>query len=1052
MKQFWLIWVLLFGCLGTYAQQTITIKGRVQDESGKALVGVTILEKGSKRNTASKEDGRFSIAAPANGVLVFTYVGYKTQERQIDNRTTLNISLQTEDNSLDEVVVIGYGTQKRKDLTGAVSSVKGEELAKVPVQNVAQALQGRLSGVQVSTNDGTPGQNPSIKIRGGTSITQSNEPLYVVDGVPQTDGLAFLDPMDIESIDVLKDASATAIYGARGANGVVLVTTKVTKAGKMRINYDGYVGVKKFNANLPLLNSYEYLKLQWERTGTDQVKKDLFLNRYGTYDSLQYYYGNKPGINWQDEIFGGSPVSQYHKLSMNGGSKDTKFNVFYSRNDDKGIMINSGALKNIAKLTLNHKLGDKVTLNAIVNYSNQKITGLGTNEGGNTRLSFLQTVLRYRPVNGRNDSDADLIDAERDPYDPAPEAPTFQSPIIALESQRREQLIKTLNASATLQYNITKKLIYRGLVSYTENGNKSKQFTDSRSVTAIRAGGPFGSINDIQTNRFNYSNTLSYSDTYLDHHKVDFTLGQEYIRNYMESFGSGAINFPQVNHGWNDLSMGTVANFPTSHAEEDMLLSFFGRLNYGFKDKYLLTATLRADGSSKFAPESRWGYFPSVAGAWRIVNERFMKAVPAVSDLKLRVSYGKSGNNRIANYAFLGIFNSGFYPLNRQMTPTAYQSNLPNPKLKWEANQATNIGLDFGLFNQRLTLTTEWYNNRSKDLLFNTRIPASSGYTTQFQNIGTTSSKGLEFTLNTVNVKNNNFNWSTNVNIAFPKTKVLGLSNDEKTMVTNSYTTSNDYILEVGRPVGIMYGYLADGLYTVDDFDFNASNNTYSLKTGVVKDNVTVQPGFQKFKDISGPNGAPDGIINDYDRTYIGNANPRYTGGIANTFSYKGIDLSVFLNFVVGNDVYNANTLANMVNNDYYNTFGFMADRFTTIDAAGNNIMNNPEQLAALNQGKTVASYTGYSTGRLFDRVIENGSFLRINTISLGYTLPKKLLNKAKIANARIYVTAYNLHVFTKYSGYDPEVSVINNAITPAVDFSAYPKAKSFVVGVNLSL
>lgn len=1052
MKRTILMFLLFTSFSKLYAQEVITVSGVVRDGGNQPMPGATISEKGTANRVISAANGRYQIKVKANGILMFSFLGFKTIEQSVKGRNTIDAVLVDDENNLKDVVVVGYGTQKRKDLTGAVSSVKGEELARVPVQNVAQALQGRMAGVQVSMSDGSPGGEPKIKIRGGTSISQSNEPLYVVDGVPQTDGLSFLDPMDIESVDVLKDASATAIYGARGANGVVLITTKQIKEGKVRVNYDGYVGVKKITSEIPVMNAYQYLLLDYERTLGDDTRLQSFTNRYGRFDSLQTIYGDRAGKNWQKEVFGGAVLNQYHKVSLNGGSKETKVNLFFSRNTDEGIMINSAATKNIGKISLNQKVGENLTVNAIVNYSNQKVTGLPPAEGGNARLSVLQTILQYRPVAGRSSSDDEILsDLEVDPLDD-PNSPAFQSPIIGARSRLRERVINTLNANTTIRYKIAKDLFYQGLINYTQKDNKYKQFNTVESIQATRSGGPFGSITDAKDNRFNYNNTLSYSKTFGKAHKTDVTVGQEYIYNYTESFGASATAFPSVNSGWDNLSLGTILGTPTSYAEEDKLLSFFGRLNYAFDEKYLVTATLRADGSSKFGVNNRWGYFPSVALAWRAINEGFMKHLPVVSDLKLRLSYGQAGNNRIANYAALGIYATGSYPLNNTTVISAFQNNLPNPYLKWEANEAVNIGLDMGFLKQRITLTTELYDNRSKDLLFNTRIPASSGFITQFQNIGSTSSRGVEFTLSTANIQKPDFNWTTNFNIAFTKTKVLELSQDEKSKIVNSFTTFNDYILQVGQPVGIMYGYITDGLYQVSDFDYNATTNTYTLKSGVVQDNRTVQPGYQKLKDISGPNGVPDGRISDLDRTAIGNANPKFTGGLNNTVSYKGLDLSVFLNFSVGNDIYNANVLNNSaLSNQYKNSLARFADRWTTINASGQRV-TNPVELAALNEGKVVPSYTGIISDRSYNELIEDGSFLRINNISLGYRLPQSWLQKVKIANARIYVTAYNLHVFTKYSGYDPEVSVINNALTPGVDFSAYPRSKSFVAGINLSL
>lgn len=1046
--------ILLIGLLcffkGLHAQNVITIKGVVRDGSNQPIPGATITEKGTKNITVSSNFGTYQISVKTDAILVFSYLGTKTVEQKINGRTTIDAKLQDDVNNLNDVVVIGYGqTVQRKDLTGAVASLKGSEIAKTPVVNVAQALQGRMAGVQVTMPSGDPGSTPQIKIRGGSSITQSNEPLYVVDGVPQTDGLAFLDPTDIESVDVMKDAASTAVYGARGANGVILITTKQSKGGKTTISYDGYVGVQKAPGFLPVMSPYEYMLYIYENSTRDVTRAQKFLTSFGTFESLAANYGNRAGINWQDEIFGGSASSQYHKISVNGGSGDTRYNLFYSRNINDGLMLNSGANRDIAKLTVTNSPGKKLKLNGIVNYSNQKIYGSGgTQEGGNARLSMLQTLLQYRPVNLPNVSDNSLIDDVVDPLDD-PGNPAFQSPIVTVNTRLRDQRIRSLNANATARYAISNKFTYNGLVGFTNTSRVDKNFNDSESITAIRNKGASGGITTTFNNRFNYNNTLTYSDIYGKDHKFDITIGQEYIYNYAESVSAGATNFPNVNSGWYNLGLGTVAGFPSSFAEEDKLLSFFTRANYSFKGKYIFAATLRADGSSKFGEENRWGYFPSGSFAWKMTEEKFLKSLNFLSDLKLRASYGTSGNNRIANYAALGIFTSGQYASNNSILPTVFQNSLANPSLKWESVKATNIGLDIGLLKQRIALTVDWFDNRSKDLLYNTRIPASAGFTRQFQNIGSTSSRGVEFTLNTVNIKKSDFNWSTNFNITFNKTKVLKLSDGENSLLTSSYNNSyQDYILQVGQPVGTMFGYQQDGLYQVSDFNYDATAKTYSLKPGVVQDAIAVQPGYIKFKDLNG-----DGKITDADRTIIGNANPKFSGGINNTFAYKGFDLSIFLNFTQGNKIFNANVKNNLaIASDFSNNLAFQADRWRTINAAGQ-VVTDPAELTALNQGKnSVASILGNTSGRMYDSVIEDGSFLRISNINLGYTFPKRWLERVKIANARIYVTAYNLHVFTRYSGYDPEVSVVDNALTPGVDFSAYPRPRSFVAGINLSL
>lgn len=1046
MKKTIFLFLLLTSYLSTFAQNSVTVKGIVSDGQNSPLPGATVSEKGTKNSTITSIDGAYQINIKPNAILVFSFLGTKTTEQKVNNKTIVNARLIDEANNLNEVVVVGYGTKARKDLTGAISSIKGEELAKTPVQNVAQALQGKIAGMQVTMSDGSPGGVPSIRIRGGISITQSNEPLYVVDGIPQTGGLAFLDPMDIESIDVLKDAGSTSIYGAQGANGVVLVTTKRTKEGKLKLSYETYSGFKKITRFLPMMNPYQYVMLQYERALGDATKMQSITNNYGTFDQFESLYKDREGINWQKEIFGRLAANQYHKINISGGSDGTSYNAFYSVNKDEGTMLGTESMKHIAKLVVNYKLSEKFSVTGIVNYSNQKISGMAPTEGENARLSMLQNLLQYRPMVGINGSDDDLREFTVDPLDNQ-SSPAFQSPFITIETQKREYVRKAVNMSLQLQYNLSPDLVYRGLVSYNDLNNNTKFFNDYPGILSIRNGGPFGGVSNVLGRRFNYNNTLTYNKNFNKNHRFDATVGQEYINNYSELLSVTSTGLPIVNLGWDRLDLGTVASIPSTFAEEDKLLSYFGKTNYSFKNKYLLSASLRTDGSSKFGSENQWGIFPSFSAAWKVNNEGFMKNVTAISDFKFRFSFGQAGNNRIANYVALGILNSGNYPLNNTLTNVVFQGNLPNPELKWESTQSTNLGLDLGFFRQRIALTIELYENRSKDLLFYTRIPASSGFKKQFQNIGSTSNRGIEFTLNTVNIRNADFNWNTSFNIAFNNPKVLSLSDGETSLVTNSFTTTNDYILQVGKPVGQMYGYISDGLYQVNDFDYNTTTSTYTLKSGVVSDAVTVQPGFIKFKDLNG-----DGVVNDLDRTIIGNSNPKYTGGISNNFSYKGIDLSIFLDFTVGNDIYNANYLNNAnLSTDNLNTFANIADRWTTINATGQRI-TDPTELAAANVGKTIPSYIGNKSQRLYSDIIEDGSFLRINNISLGYSLPKKWLKDLHISNLRIYFTANNLQVFTKYSGYDPEVSITNSAITRGVDFSAYPRAKSFITGLNISL
>lgn len=1045
-----LFFIAVMQCSLLVAQHA-TVNGVVTNTAGEILPGVSIVEKGTSKSTVTNKQGKYKIGvSSADATLVFTYLGYNPLELNTGGKSTLDVQLSALTKNVDEVVVIGYGTVKRKELTGSVASVTGDDLSKVPVQDVATSLAGRLAGVQVAAAEGAPGGEISIKVRGGGSITQSNEPLYVVDGIPQTEGLSFLDPTDIESIDVLKDAASTAIYGARGANGVILVTTKQQKGAKTAFTYDNYFGVKKNAKTLPTLSPYDYTLLQYERSLVDATRLASFKTTYGEFKDLQTNYGGRSGVDWQSEVFGRAARNQYHKIGVNGGSKETKYNMFYSYNQDEGIMLNSGANKNVMKLTLNHNVNKKFRVEGTANYAIQKVFGIGTGEG-NQNFNQLQNILTYRPTFGLAGEDSDLIDLEEDPVLESNAGNVQQNPIINALSQNKEVLAKTLNLNGGLQYKLTDQITYKGLVNYRNTSTKSDLFYDKRSMTAKRTGGPQGALSDQVRNGWSYTNTLTYTGQLGQDHKFDVLLGQE--QNYlMTKFNKiNAKGFPEETLGLDNLY--EAGSFTAeSNKQDEKMLSFFARGNYNFRSKYLLSASIRADGSSKFGLGNKYGYFPAISGAWRIIEESFMHDQRVFSDLKLRLSLGTSGNNRVANYASLALLAAGVYPLLDQNNVTVYPDVLPNPNLRWEKTKSENIGLDMAFFNQRIQLTTEFYRNTTNDLLLSSEVPMTSGYSTMLVNAGSTRNSGIELSLNTININGSEFRWTTNFNMAFNSNKVLALAKpSEKTRYAFSnwgILTESDYIVRVGESLGQIYGYKTDGLYQVDEFNFDSATQVYKLKDGVPFDgNNAPQPGFQKFVDSNG-----DGKINADDRVVLGNATPKHTGGINNTFTYKGVDLSVFFNWSFGNSVYNANKLfSSQTQLDYKSAMEYFADRWMTIDANGT-VVKDPTALAALNQGKAVPVYNSASALKLYDYVIEDGSFLRLNNISLGYTLPKHLISKLKINGLRIYATATNIATITGYSGYDPEVSMRNvGGLTPGVDFGAYPRSRSFVAGLNLS-
>jgi TonB-linked SusC/RagA family outer membrane protein len=1044
----WLIVCVFFLCLSSVKAQTVDISGTVKDAlSNESLPGASITIQGTSISTITDANGKYKLQlTDPNATLLVSYIGYTSEKVQVNGRTQVDISLVPEIKSMEEVVVIGYGTAKKRDLTGSVSSVKGDDLKAVPVATAAEAITGKIAGVQVTTTEGTPGADVKIRVRGGGSITQDNSPLYIIDGFPSDNGLAAVDPLDIESIDVLKDASSAAIYGARGANGVVIITTKRGSDGKTTVNFNGYWGHKKLAKKLDLLSPYEFALAQYENSrGTDF--ESGFDTNWGSFDQLYPVYSRTKGVDWQEEVFGRDAAISSQNITVNGGNKNTKVNLGFTRNKEEGILIETGYRRNIINLRLDHKASDKLMFTSNVTYSDAKIDGGG--EYGST--GRLASAILYKPVNGLTNNE-DLID--EDSYTPD-KLGTLYSPITLQKNSKKTNFEKKLNINGSAEYEIIKGLTAKVAGGITSNNTRIEKVYLTESPEASSMGGPWGSIENDQYASLLNTNLLTYKKTIGDH---DFSImgGTEYLENKTQKATEVATKFPNDDIIIENMSLGTGYVAQSSSEETERLMSFFGRVNYSLKDKYIFQATYRVDGSSKFGSNNRYGKFPSASVAWRISDEAFLKDVQQVSNLKLRLSYGASGNNRIDNYSYAAKYSSTYYDLNQQLQNAVYQKTLPNPNLKWETTVSRNIGLDLGLFNSRVNVTADFYLNETKDLLLDADIPPSTGYTTQFQNIGKTQNKGMEFTVSTVNIKTEDFQWTTNFNISFNKNKVKALTTgsgeDYITAASgwSSSTSFTDYIVKVGEPVGLMYGYITDGFYTVDDFNYN--NGTYTLKPGIAVFGAP-EPGSIKMKDLGGSrdaNGNP--MVNAEDKTVIGNANPKHFGGINNTFTYKGFDLSVFINWSYGNDIYNANKIRFTSRySRYQNSLAIMRERWRTVDEMGE-VVTDPTQLKEMNKDAKVWKYNT-DLGYAHSWAIEDGSFLRINNVTLGYTLPKKLTQKVSIQSLRVYATVYNLHVFTNYSGYDPEVDTKRKTpLTPGVDYSAYPKSKSVIFGVNLTL
>ncbi len=1056
--------LFLFAAISlSVSAQVITVTGTVTDNTGEPVIGASVVEKGNTSNgTITDFDGNFSLSLPQNATLVLSYIGMRTQEVPVQGKTRIDVVLQDDAQALDEVVVIGYGTAKRKDLTGSVSSVNADAIAVAPVASAIEAISGKLAGVQITTTEGSPDAEMNIRVRGGGSITGDNTPLFIVDGFP-VESISDIPPTDIESIDVLKDASSTAIYGSRGANGVVIVTTKSGKEGKITVNYNAYYSWKQMAKQLNTLNVKDYVKWQYELamlngSNPDSKNPSAYTKYFGNYQDMDMYDDIK-AINWQDQVFGRTGHTFNHNLSITGGTDKTKYSFSYSHNDDKAIM----QMSNFKRDNLNFKLSNKPTKNVTIDlsarYSSTTINGGGAQESKtevSSADSRLKNAMIFTPLNLGNLNDG---------YDPDSQ---LVNPLQGLADNDRKQKRENFNYNGSFTWEIIDNLRFK-----TDFGLDHYKTSDSRfygkTTYHSRANGgnqPLATFTDKDRKTFRNTNTLNYDFKKLfknQDHNLNLLAGQEYIKIKSTTNTDDVRYFPDFftsKEAFTLTTQGTAYSIDKYFNEDDILFSFFGRLNYDYKSKYLLSATFRADGSSKFSDDNRWGYFPSVAAAWRISSEAFMENTKEwLDDLKLRVSYGTAGNNNIPTGQTTSLYSSNTTTwVNDENSYWTTGKTMPNPDLKWETTQTRNVGLDYTLWGGKLSGTFETYWNTTKDLLI--EFPVSgSGYDTQYRNMGKTENKGFEASINwnAINTKDYGLSISANIGINKNKIKSLGIMDDfYASSGWASTAVAADYLVAVGGQVGQIYGYVSDGRYEVSDFErYDDSTNKWILKEGVVDCSDVIgasylRPGAMKLKNIDG---SEDNKVTSSDRKVIGNTNPKNTGGFSINGRIKQFDLTANFVWSIGNDVYNANKIEYTTSYQYKyrNMLDMMADgkRWTNLRADGT-ISNDAAELAEMNRNTTM--WSPYSNYVLTDWAVEKGSFLRLNTLSIGYTLPKELVNKAKLQNLRFYVTGYNLFCLTNYSGFDPEVSTrTKTALTPGVDYSAYPKSRQYVVGLNLT-
>lgn len=1066
--------------------QEQTIKGTVFSAGdGKVLPGVTVTVRESGTAVMTDEEGNYQIPVPGEDrvTLVFSFLGFLTQEIPLNKREELDVYLEEDIQTLEETVVIGYGTQRRGDLTGSVASLSGDELRKIPVASTAQALTGRLPGVNVLTTDGSPDADVVIRVRGGGSVTQDNSPLYVVDGFI-VGSIRDIPPTDIESVTVLKDAAATAIYGAQAANGVVVITTRNPKAGRVSVSYNSFAQSKQLpgNRKYEVLSPYEYVMANYEYAKLrSQADLRNFERFYGKYDDLELYK-SKPTTDWQDELFGDPTLSQYHNLSVSGGTEKTKLSLSLTHNNDEGLMIGSGYKRSVANFKLNQEVFPTLKLDIAARLTTTRVDGAGTSGSSQLRIKDAVTT---RPVNGV----ADELDIDLNSLDPEDDYQSFLfnliNPTELAQQDWRKRTTDAYVLNAGLTWSVLENLDYRSTFTYQKNYDERLRYYGPLTSESRQEGSslPLGTKQESRDLSYRWLNTMNYDFRNLGLHELDVMLGQEIYSDQGDENFVRAEDFRESmkpDELFANMSLGNTVEHWTVEETDQNWLSFFGRVNYQFNSKYLLAATVRADASSKFSKTNRWAVFPAVALGWKLSEEPFMSELGFVEQLKLRASYGETGNARIPANATRFLFapgtsngpGMGTNDYNVYYSPEG--STLYNPDIVWETTINRNAGLDFSLFRGKVSGNLDFYYNTTKDLLLASAISPISGFQTQWNNVGSTSNKGIELGMQTYLVDRSDFSLSMNVNFGINRSRIEELDGTDERFYQSNWASTDlkdrdDYYLKVGSTLGLIYGYTTDGMYTVDDFEgYNAGNNEYILKEGVPDNRQTLgvnslKPGYLKLADLNG-----DGLINSEDRSVIGNALPKAQGGFGFDARYKGFDASVFFNWSVGNDVYNTGKIAY---NQYYRTsYGNMLNsmssenRFTYIDVDGSytgtpgEVVTDLEQLREMNQGKEMWSGNnsfGTATAVIHSWGVEDGSFLRLNMVTLGYSLPLNLISRIRLSRCRIYLTGYNLWIWTNYSGYDPEVSTTRSsayaALTPGVDYSSYPRSRSFTLGINVT-
>lgn len=1096
-KKMGFILLVLLMSLSAMAQDK-TISGIVTDETGGPIPGVTVAITGKAQGTITDMQGKYLIMVPNEAEsLSFSFIGMKTLTIKINKRTAIDVVMESEVISLEEVVAVGYGSMKRKNLTGAVGTVKAEELDKVKPVSFEAGLASRVAGVQIVSSEGGPDAALKIRVRGGTSINASNDPLYVVDGFPISGGgvsvgaeggnsttspLATLDPSTIESIDILKDASATAIYGSRGANGVVIITTKKGKKGRATLNFETFHGISSLSNRLDVLSAQGFIDYRndYQPWAPDLPEQQKYLaESYRKYDEETDTWvpisAEDPGLivdDWQDAITRTAYTHSY-SLSATGGSEKGNYNASFSYLDKEGIIKTSGIERYTANLNIRQNINKRLSTGIMANIGYTTKSGVVSSSSFNNqgRSGVVTSAVLFSPVQSPRqwpeneyDENGRLI---------ANKNGDVSNPHLMLEYNSNEGTTLQARTNVFLEYELAKGLKFRSSMRGFLMNTKTKAYFTEKVGWAKQYGGQ-ATTSFSNSQSIVLEQNLSYSKTFGDH-AINAVAVMETQKNKYEYLTTTSRGFelPGVNL---DALQSALEVLPSNSSEtQASMQSYLVRVQYDAWRKYLITASARYDGSSKFAEGNKWGFFPSLGIAWRISNEGFLKNNEVISDAKLRASYGKTGNNEIGSYRSLPLVGLSSYVFGGDVLTTGGSiSRLQRDDLTWETTKSYDVGANLGLFKNRINIEANYYDKKTTDLLLQVPLPATSGYRWSFRNLGEVSNKGWEFSLGADIIKKGNFKWDANVNISFNRNKVLDLGGAKEFFETaiGDNQINSDYVVRVGESLGSVYGLTNDGVYTFNDFvDFEGMTDAeaaakmqadaadagvnwytldiYTLKEGVVRSSVIAgdnqyRPGMTKFVDQKtvdtdgdGIPDAGDGVINSDDRTIIGNTLPKHFGGLTNNFRYKRLDLSVQCGWSYGNDIYNKGIKkGSQTANPWTNKLAIVDERWSP---------NNPSG--------TLTSFSAGSSGDInsaaYSRYIEDGSYFRISNITMGYNVSPNFLKKFGINGLRLYGSIDNVAVWTKYSGWDPDVSVGVNQLTPGLDVDSYPRERTLRLGLN---